>query len=145
MSIEIKALVKKYKDNIGKNLAGVLRSDLIIMGKVFSGEAMKSIAYDKQTGKVYSRVPWVRVIEYGRRPGSSLPLEKLEEWVRYSGKVDHDGTDKGIRAVALKIRWAITKDGIEPTRFVKVRLMKIEHRKEISIPSNVGNVEKEDI
>lgn len=123
MASDIQRLAENIQESIGYELAERLRLFMDQNDKNFTGSARESFYYNKYNGTVSSRVPYAKVIDQGLPPDSDVNWEKLREWVKLSGKVDHDGSDADIDGVTWKVYKKIKRDGIEPTFMVVKTLL----------------------
>lgn len=121
------AVVKhiKHPDELVKDIAlelvDLMKENLSLIDKDYTGAAIKSIEYDEVDKKVGSSLDYVRNIEFGRKKGNRPPVDKLESWVQ--GKLGIHAPQS--REVAEKIASSIAEHGIPETRFTQQALIEM--------------------
>lgn len=110
-------------DDFALHVVDLLKKQLELQDKVFTGEAKDSIKYYKNDRVVGSKTDFVYNIEYGRLRGNYVPLKPLIEWVKVKFNVTND---REAYVLAKKLNEKILRDGIPASRFMKNVLEKLE-------------------
>lgn len=121
------AIVKHIKDpreltnDIGQHLVELMQSNLQAGDHIFSGTTHNATGYDHESTSVKCLSPWSKVLEYGRRPGSHVPIEPLKKWIMYKRGLSEDEAE----AEARKLEQYIFKHGTMPTKFAKISIIQL--------------------
>ena len=119
MSWDINRLV----DDVGEDLVEQLTRTMYEMDKVVFGRMVQSWDYHKEDKTVASKRPGIWNVEFGREPGSRVPIEPLRNWL-----IGRFGMEpKRASKIAYAVERKIYKNGIKPTRFVKRALEEMTH------------------
>lgn len=82
--------LEKVLDNMGRQFVDDLKSELISLGKVASGDLVNSINYRVQNNngvlsiEIYSE-DYLKYVDGGRRPGKMPPIKAIKPWVESKG------------------------------------------------------------
>ena len=119
-----KEIVTKIRTDVATDLVDKLKAALINADKYVEGKAHDSITFYPEDKIVGSKLDYVHNIEWGREPGSPLPIGDLTAWVMKKLAITNIEEAKGIAYIIAK---KIQRDGILATRFAKIVLAEMTH------------------
>lgn len=111
--------------DICEDIVAQLQHEIVADGLVYTQELFKSweITKEGDTYIIGSPLVYAQIMDEGRLPGKMPPVEVLFPWVMDKIKVKNKEEAK---RVAWAIAAKIAKEGIEPRRYVKRALFKME-------------------
>lgn len=115
MSSEV---VRKIRDDIANDFLERIRKMMENFGKNVTGAAIDAWEHKPGSDTIGNTDQAMWNIEFGREPGSHVPLEPLAEWAMLKFGM----SEKEAYAAAVSIENHIYEEGIPPTRVIKMVL-----------------------
>lgn len=114
----------KIMDDLVDEIFTECQQKLIDDGKIDTGNIIKTANINRSflEKEIIFPAIYADVIEFGRNPGSFVPIAPLERWVRRKLRITNE---KKAKSVAFAISKSIKERGIQASPYVEPSLFKI--------------------
>jgi len=112
--------------DIAKDIVAQIQHEIVSDNLVYTRQLFESWEITKEEDSVIIGSPLVyaQIMDEGRLPGKMPPVDALFPWVR--DKVKGVSSNEEAKRIAWAVAQKISKEGIEPRRYVKRALFKME-------------------
>ena len=115
---EILDKIDNYLDKLIDDFHNEVIKNIIDMKIVNTGNLLRSVNIERNylSKELIIDTPYVRVIEFGRMPGSMPPVDRIKEWVLQKKFTNNE---KEAKRIAWAISIDIKNNGLRPRPFFK--------------------------